>query len=194
VHQLRDSLSQVEGGAGVSTVCEDMDRAGRPLRRCEEIAIVGIGSPHGDDQIGWAVVENLRHQLPTSITTHTAHGGLDLLACLDGQDTMIVVDAAAPSGSPGRVWIFEWPCDALAECRPLSTHGPGLAEALRLADVLGHLPRQVRIYAIEAETIEPGAPLSRFAARSVDAVANAILDELMRIPDAQGAIGGPSHA
>jgi hydrogenase maturation protease len=171
-----------------------MDRAVRRLRRCEEIAIVGIGSPHGDDQIGWAVVENMRPRLPTGITTHFVRGGLDLLACLNGQDTMIVVDAAAPSCDPGRISVFEWPCDALAECRPLSTHGPGLAEALRLADVLGQLPRQVRIYAIEAETIEPGAPLSHFAVRSVDAVANAILDELMRISDAQDAIGGLSHA
>jgi hydrogenase maturation protease len=159
-----------------------------------EILIVGLGSPHGDDQIGWAVVERLCPRLPVGATARAVGGGLDLLACLEGQDTAIVVDAAMPSGRPGRVRVFEWPCPDLAGCRPMSTHRPGLVEALRLAEVLGRLPRRVRIYAVEAEAVQPVAALSPRAATGVDAVADAILDDLEAGIGPFVSRGGPGDA
>jgi hydrogenase maturation protease len=145
---------------------------------CAAILVAGIASPHGDDRVGWAVVERLRPLVPESLTIRAVNGGLDLLACLEGQDAAIVVDAAEPRGQPGRVQVFDWPCPDLVECRPLSTHGPGLVEALHLAAVLGRLPRRVRIYTVEAEAAEPGTVVGSMAANSVDAVTAAVLGEL----------------
>jgi hydrogenase maturation protease len=142
------------------------------------VLIVGLGSPHGDDRVGWAVVERLRPLLPPFATARAVASGLDVLACLEGQDAAIVVDAAASAGRPGHVHRFDWPCPGLAALRPLSTHGPGLVEALRLAEVLGRLPRSVRIYAVEAEVVWPGAGFSPVAAAGVDAVTAAILADL----------------
>lgn len=158
-----------------------------------DVLVLGLGSPHGDDQLGWVVVERLRPALPTGATAHPVNGGLHLLASLDGQDLAIVVDAAAPAGQPGRVSQFDWPCPDLAGCRPLSTHGPGLVEALRLAEVLGRLPRRVRIYAVEAEAVLPGTPLGPVVAGCVDALVASILGHLAecsetpRIPGRAGA-------
>ncbi|HWE37358.1 MAG TPA: hydrogenase maturation protease [Isosphaeraceae bacterium] len=151
-----------------------------------DVLVVGLGSPHGDDQVGWAVVERLRPLLPPFATARAVGGGLDLLACLEGQDAAIVVDAAAPSGRPGRVHVLDWPCPDLVALRPLSTHGPGLVEALRLAEVLGRLPRRVRIYAVEVVSVRPGADLGPIATGGVDAVTMAILADLAR--------GGPGAA
>ena len=59
VHQLRDSLAEAE------------DREIMSL-------IVGLGSPHGDDQLGWVAIDRLRPRLPASIFTQKVRGGLEL--------------------------------------------------------------------------------------------------------------------
>ena len=37
--------------------------------------IVGLGSPHGDDQLGWVAVDRLRPRLPAGISAHKVRGG-----------------------------------------------------------------------------------------------------------------------
>ena len=106
---------------------------------------------------------------PAGITAHKVRGGIELLECLDGQETAILIDAAAPAGRPGTIRSFVWPCPELAAVLPWSTHGLGLVEALHLAESLGQLPRKVFIYTIETSHISAGVPLElgrRIAARS----------------------------
>ena len=93
--------------------------------------IVGLGSPHGDDQLGWVAIDRLRPRLPAGIAAHKVRGGIELLECLEGQDAAVVIDAAAPAGRPGTIRSFAWPSPELAGCAPWSTHGLGLVEALR---------------------------------------------------------------
>jgi hydrogenase maturation protease len=140
--------------------------------------IVGLGSPHGDDQLGWVVVDRLRPRLPAGIAVDKVHGGLELLECLGGHDAAVVIDAAAPAGRPGTIRSFTWPSPDLAHCAPWSTHGLGLVQALHLAETLGRLPGRVSIYTIEARDISPGAPLSGIVARRLDAVAEAVLRDV----------------
>jgi hydrogenase maturation protease len=140
--------------------------------------IVGLGSPHGDDQLGWIAVDRLRPRLPAGISAHKVPGGLELLECLKGQDSAVVIDAAAPAGRPGTIRSFAWPSPALAGCAPLSTHGLGLIDALNLAEALGTLPRRVSVYTIEAKQLSPGALLSWEVAQGLDAVLEAILADL----------------
>jgi len=137
--------------------------------------IVGLGSPHGDDQLGWVVVDRLRPRLAAGITADKVHGGLELLDALGGHHAAIVIDAAAPAGRPGTIRSFAWPAPELARCALWSTHGLGLVQALQLAETLGRLPQRVRIYTIEAQDTSPGAPLSGNVARRLDAVVEAVL-------------------
>lgn len=138
------------------------------------ILVVGLGSPHGDDRLGWAAVD----RLPAGIVAVKAAGGLDLLDWLAGQDELVIIDAAVPAGRPGTVRSFVWPRDDLGACSGLSTHGPGLVEALQLAEALGRLPRLVRIETVEAQQTSPCAPLSEAALRGLDQLVASLLGRL----------------
>jgi hydrogenase maturation protease len=140
--------------------------------------ILGLGSPHGDDQLGWIAVDRLRPRLPTGISAHKVQGGLELLECLEGQDAAVVIDAAAPAGRPGTIRSFAWPCPELTEWTPWSTHGLGLVQAFHLAEVLGRLPRRVTLYTVEAQATAPGAPLSLQVSQPLNTVVATILRDV----------------
>jgi len=140
--------------------------------------IVGLGSPHGDDQLGWVAVDRLLPRLPAGITADKVNGGLELLECLGGHDWAVVIDAAAPASQPGTIRSFAWPSPELAQCAPWSTHGLGLVQALQLAETLGRLPQRVTVYTVEAVNTSPGASLSGDVARWLDAVVEAVLREV----------------
>ncbi len=132
--------------------------------------VIGLGSPHGDDRAGWAIVDRLEAQGDTR--ARRVCDGVELLAALEGQDDVVIVDASAPVDTPGRVRVFVWPCPELAGMRAWSTHGLGLVDALRLAEALGQLPKRTTIVAIEGETARAGAPLSEAVARTVSDLAD----------------------
>jgi hydrogenase maturation protease len=140
--------------------------------------IVGLGSPHGDDQLGWVAIDRLRPRLPAGIIARKVHNGIELLECVEGQDTAIVIDAVAPAGQPGTIRSFRWPCPELAACVPLSTHGLGLVEAFHLAEALGRLPRRLNIHTIEAKDSSPGAPLSPEIVLRLDTVVDSVLRDV----------------
>lgn len=137
--------------------------------------IVGLGSPHGDDQLGWIAVDYLRLCLPAGVSAVKAASGVELLEFLVGQEDIIIVDAAAPASRPGSIRFFVWPSADLAAHLPWSTHGLGLVEALQLAQTLGRTPGQVVIATVEAQNTAPGSPLSPAAARGLDDLVESIL-------------------
>jgi hydrogenase maturation protease len=143
--------------------------------RGPSLVLVGLGSPHGDDQVGWLAVDRARSRLPADVSVYKVGGGIELVNLLEGYEEAIVVDAAEPAGQPGRLRFFDWPCPDLAELRPLSTHGLGLAEAIQLAETLQVVPSRVHIVTLEAQAAEPGTPLSETAARALSAVVDAIV-------------------
>ena len=84
---------------------------------CEVMSlIVGLGTPHGDDQVGWVAIDRLRPRLPTGIVAHRVRHGVELLEHFEGHERAVVIDAAAPSGRPGAIRSFVWPCPELALC------------------------------------------------------------------------------
>jgi hydrogenase maturation protease len=137
--------------------------------------IVGIGSPHGDDQVGWIVAERLHPRLPAGIAVQKIRGGLELVECLGGHAEAILIDATAPAGRPGTIRAFPWPCSELELHAPFSTHDLGLVAALRLAEALGKLPSNLRVYAIEARDTSPGAYLSAEVGQQLESVVETVL-------------------
>jgi hydrogenase maturation protease len=142
--------------------------------------VVGLGSPHGDDQLGWIAVDRLQPLLPADSIGHKIGAPIELVDCLHGHETALIIDAAAPASRPGTHRSFLWPCSDLTSGAAWSTHGVGLVEALRLAEALGRLPRRVQIDTIEAGDTTPGAAMSAMVARSLDALVGAILRDLAR--------------
>ena len=142
--------------------------------------LVGVGSPHGDDAVGWEVVRCLRKRsggLP-GVEFFEVDGGQCLLDLLDGRGTLILIDALAGGGPPGTIRRFDWPDSGLDVMAPGSTHALRPAEALQLAAALGLLPPRVVIYGLEMAGQKPGDSLSAIAAAAVPEAARRIEEEL----------------
>ncbi len=111
--------------------------------------IVGIGSPHGNDSIGWLLIERLRRRIGLEAEMQAATPAeLTELAC--GCDRLIVVDAARVDLPAGRVLRLAWPDPRIFTSVSRSTHSLGVADALRLAEVLGRLPPRVILLCVSA--------------------------------------------
>ena len=136
------------------------------------VRVIGIGSPFGDDRLGWEVVEALE----CSSALAAAAGGdlsfvvLDrpgalLLAHWHDADYVIVVDAVRSGASPGtchRLGSGEWMTQ-----ESVSSHGFGLASALELARALDDLPPHLVLYGMEIDPSGTGFSLSEPVRRSL---------------------------
>jgi len=142
------------------------------------VCIVGVGSPAGDDGVGWAVVRALRGGagLP-GVTCHLADGGQRLLELVEGVGTLVVVDALADPAAAGAIQRFDWPDLRLAALRPGSTHHLRLADSLQLAAVLGLLPARVTIWTISGASFQPESGLSPAVAAAVPRLAQQLAAE-----------------
>ncbi|MCK7622192.1 hydrogenase maturation protease [Streptomyces sp. RS10V-4] len=169
--------------------------SGPPAR----IAVIGIGNDHRrDDGVGWAVVAGLaRRRLPRGIALFRSDGEPSrLLAAWDGARTAIVVDAARcrPSPRPGRVHRFGLH-EACRRSSPAGTssHGFALADAVELARVLGRLPGELLLYAVEAADTGPGRTLSPPVAAAVRPLVARIARDLALL-GGEGPVGSPAQA
>jgi hydrogenase maturation protease len=150
------------------------------MAHCRRV-VVGIGNPdRGDDAAGRAVVRLLRDAPPDGVGLVEQGGeATALLACLEGASTAFLVDACSSGAPPGTVRRFDVGKEPLPQVVfGLSTHGIGLAEAIELARVLGKLPSNCVVYAIEGSAFEVGTPLSPAVAAAVAAVAARLRCEL----------------
>jgi hydrogenase maturation protease len=149
--------------------------------------IVGLGSAHGDDQIGWRVAERLAATIADeSVLIRTACSPGELFDWLDGVDRLIVCDACQNMGTPGATRRLHWPNARLAVLRSSGSHDIGLADVLALADQLCRLPKEVIIWCAEGQSRAPNAPLSCNGQAAVERLVDEITQELY----AQGAAAG----
>jgi Ni,Fe-hydrogenase maturation factor len=147
--------------------------------------VVGIGSPHGDDRAGWAVIEALRGQLPSRVSLHQAKVPLEVMDWLEGLVELHLVDSGQADVAWGQPQRFQLvaedrsspsslhfvacgPQDATAPqplallpaLRSAGTHQLDLLTVLELAKCLDRLPPQVVLWVI------PGFGWDRQAALS----------------------------
>lgn len=151
------------------------------------VRIFGIGSPSGDDQAGWLVVDAL---LETGIPRDSGividkldRPGANLIPLLEFGDHVILIDAMRGDGQPGRIRHFSdrnWS----AYDSGLSSHGFGVLAALTLARELGSLPPRLDLYGIEIGPAEPGEAPGLNVRAAARKLANLIADELGKVPDA----------
>lgn len=144
------------------------------------VRVVGVGSPNGDDAVAWRIVEKLRTTLMEcdGIECHVADGGQRLLDLIDGSGSLVIVDAAEGVGPPGKMLRFIWPDDQLAALRPGTTHDLGIDAALRLAKAVGTLPSHVVVYAVAAESFDPGSHMNPKLSAAVPELANRVFADL----------------
>ena len=141
---------------------------------------VGIGSPHGDDRIGWLVAETLRSRVPSEVDVRQAATPSGLLDWLDGVDRLIVCDAcvSCPNAILGELPLhrWQWPTSEVAVLRSAGSHAIGLPLVLKLAEQLGTLPREVIVFGVEGSCFDAFAELSAELATACHRIVQTIAD------------------
>ena len=132
----------------------------------DRVHIIGVGSPFGDDRLGWVAAETLQRSSAVNalepgriVISILDRPGAMLLAHCHDADHVIVMDAVRSGAVPGtrhRLSVSD-----LAGSRlPATSHGFGVAAALELARVLGGLPDRLLLYGIEMDASCSGCVLS----------------------------------
>lgn len=137
-----------------------VEPGGRPPARAH---LVGLGSPHGGDRLGWLAIEGLREALAgrDDVDIDCLAQPLDLfLPAVAASERVLLVDAMRGRGAPGTLEAFspeELPTAAasLSSLSAFSSHGLDLAGTLALAEALGLFPGGVRILGIEMPADRP---------------------------------------
>lgn len=120
--------------------------------------VIGLGSSHGDDRLGWAVLEALEIKLGSQSNIgyiYCDRTVFDWLAYTHGVDQVFFIDAVMSDDKPGRVHqidLHEIPADRY---KGLSTHGFSLFDAIEMAKSLDSLPTISILYGIELEQCQP---------------------------------------
>lgn len=141
-------------------------------------SVIGVGSPHGDDHIGWLIADSLAVQNSHLFKVEKVPTPLDILDRLNNVDWLGICDACHGSGKAGTWNRWTWPNVEIIQQRFAGSHDFSLTAVLNLAARLGTLPGTVVIWGVEVETCRPSEAISSTALAAVDPVANAILQEL----------------
>ncbi len=112
------------------------------------VRVVGLGSPHGEDDAGWQVVRAIAAFAPQEWTTELLRTPIDLVATLSADRPLVLVDAAAEPLPDSPLWRFRWPELPTDAFDIVSTHAFDLRYALELAGSLQLLPELVLVYAV----------------------------------------------
>lgn len=134
------------------------------------VLVVGLGSPHGDDQLGWLVVDRVVDRLNqlaedapqmmaqrSALHFRRALVPADLLDWLPGPRRLVLIDACAGLSLDEPWRKLDSTAWELFATRAATGHLIGLPSVLKLASQLGHLPCEVELWAIRGEVFEPGA-------------------------------------
>ncbi|HFE38860.1 MAG TPA: hydrogenase maturation protease [Gammaproteobacteria bacterium] len=113
--------------------------------------IVGFGSPFGDDQLGWQLIDDLASRHSAShLTFYKSKGnGCDWFHELANHQQLVILDAALSEKPAGN--IIEMTVNDLKNIPShffCSTHSISLQDSLALATNIGVLNIPVRILAI----------------------------------------------
>lgn len=130
------------------------------------IQLIGVGSPFGDDRLGWLAAEALQC---SSLVKTVEPGrmvisildrpGATLLAHWQNANDVILIDAVHSGAAPGTLHCLT-AADLVSDGLPASSHGFGIACALELGSALGNIPGRVLLYGIEIDPAHVDQSLS----------------------------------
>lgn len=112
--------------------------------------VVGVGSPHGADQVGWTVVDRLKVLRRDDAKYIKVANPIDVLDCLGECDELILVDAVRGL-TTNTIQCWTWPNDQITDGAYGGSHGFGVVQMLELAAELLLLPKRVMIIGIGVE-------------------------------------------
>jgi sulfhydrogenase subunit alpha len=115
--------------------------------------VIGIGSPYGNDSLGWEVIQRLQQDENLKLNRavkllYLDRPGLRLLDIIQPDDRVILVDAVSSSQAPGSLVRFYFN-DIKSQGKQISTHNLGLADTLHIGSTLLQLPKQGLLLGLE---------------------------------------------
>ncbi len=159
------------------------------------ICIIGLGSPHGDDRIGWELVRLLESEpaVHESLRLRAcATVGGELLEFWKDAELAIIVDAVRSAALPGTLRRLELhPRNDLAvmdTVQALTSHGLDLPELIELAEALDSLPQRLVLFGVEIAACAPFEPLSAQARAALPKLVQAVRAEI-GMADSQCRVG-----
>ena len=151
------------------------------MNRPYDAAILGVGSAHGDDAIGWRVIDQLSAQATPRIQLRQLANPVEIVDYLDRANEVHVVDAAIrmnQNQSVQRVAYSSISNQESIDAAARGTHGIGVLQALQLAESLGLPTDHVSIWLTRGESCDPLAEPTNTAIESAGLCASAIVQEL----------------
>ncbi|MCY2977802.1 MAG: hypothetical protein NTU79_03950 [Planctomycetota bacterium] len=167
-----------------------------PLATSLPTLVVGIGSPHGDDQAGWEVIKQLSDRFTGEFTFRKASVPHDILDWLHSELNLHIVDASLDS-EPGvrrhaihqqpdqtlqinqlQPWSADFAEMTFPDVRSSSSHQLDLLSVLKLASTLGKLPNQFTLWTVSIELSCKNDGMGTGTASRVSECARRIANEL----------------
>ena len=142
-----------------------------------DTVIVGLGSPHGDDQAGWQFVELLRHRPTLPARVVAISDVTQIVDHLEDCRRLLIIDACHSGVPVGTITWLKWPDPRIQQRHSHSTHGLGIWEALHLAARLGRLPSMVDVFGVEIGQWKPGELPSREVLQALAEMESLIVSE-----------------
>ena len=117
--------------------------------------IVGLGSPYGDDKIGWVACEQLKMDIGHLSTVDFItcdRSGLEWLTKMSHAGQILFIDAMRSGEKPGTVRKIDLNTDQWTGYPvKLSSHGINIMEAIDVAKSLGELPDRISVWGVEMQ-------------------------------------------
>ncbi len=143
--------------------------------------VIGVGNEFRHDDAAGIAVANRIAALTLPRVNAVVHSGegVSLLERFGEADTVIIIDAAQSSSTPGLIYRF----DAARVPIPsdffnYSTHAFSVAEAVELARALGRLPERLVVYGIEGADFSAGNGLTQSVVSAVNDVVARVMNDL----------------
>jgi hydrogenase maturation protease len=147
------------------------------------VQVVGLGSPHGDDQLGWLVADALARRIESAricgVASRCAGSPAQVLDWLEGSRRLVLVDACTGLTAAGQVVHCRWPAVSFDCLRGGGSHNFTVWQTLELAARLQALPPQIDVWCVEGTQFAAGQPLSEAMSRAVAPTAEAIWQTLI---------------
>lgn len=152
-----------------------------------QLHVLGIGSPFGDDQVGWEAIQLLQ-QKPALDRFHPDQlhiaycdrPGMHLLELMKPAQTVVLIDAIKTGAMIGSVQRFQNE-EIEGVNDSLSTHDLGIAAAIKMGAALQVLPPNVILYGIEVNDLHFQFLLSEPIQQAVKSLSARVEREILSI-------------
>lgn len=153
------------------------------------IRVLGIGSPFGDDQVGFRVIEILKQndslaKYPPSLLKISSEDrpGARLLELMHGAKIIFLIDAikTGTGALPGTVHRYQ--NNEIDTMKPiLSSHGINLPQVLGLGRLLHDFPETVILYGIEITEISFSNELTGDLEHAANKLAKLLEEQIIQL-------------